>query len=91
MGAQVGEHGSVAFFIGGLEWKNDLRIAHVECVEKGFMMDERGVIDIERDFADQGQRILAILIIKNPYIFCDKTTKRVQRQTPDTGFDSVLT
>src|SRR5262249_50445802 len=57
---------------------------------KRLMMDERGVIDIERDFADQGQSVLAILVIKNPYIFCDQTTKGVQRQTPDAGFDSVF-
>jgi hypothetical protein len=53
-------------------------------------MDKRSVIDIERDFADQGQRILAILVIKDPHIFCHKPTKWVQRQAPDAGFDSVL-
>ena len=90
MGAQVGQRSSVALFIRRLEWKNDLRIPHVECVEKRLMMDERSVIDIERDLADQGQNVLAILVIKNPYIFCDETAKRVQRQAPDVGFDSVL-
>jgi hypothetical protein len=53
-------------------------------------MDERSVIDIERDLADQGQNVLAILVIKNPYIFCDETAKRVQRQAPDVGFDSAF-
>ena len=90
MGAQVGEHGSVAFFIRRLKWKNDLRIPHVECVEKRLMMDERSVIDIERDLADQGQCVLAILVIKNPHVFRDETAKRVQRQAPDVGFDSAL-
>jgi hypothetical protein len=90
VGAQVGELGSIGFLIRCLEWKNDLRIAHIECVEERLMMDERSVIDIERDLADQGQCVLAILVIKNPHIFCDETTKRVQRQTPDAGFDSVL-
>jgi hypothetical protein len=54
------------------------------------MMDERSVIDIQRDLADPGQNVLAILVIKNPYIFCDKTAKRVQRQAADVGFDSAL-
>ena len=90
MGAQVGEYGSVASFVSGLKWKTDLRIAYIERVEKRFVMDQRSVIDIERNFADQGQRILAILVIKDPHIFCHKPTKRVQRQTPDAGFDSVL-
>src|SRR5205807_10293579 len=90
MGAQVGQRSSVALFIRRLEWKNDLRIPHVECVEKRLMMDERSVIDIERDLADPGKRVLAILVIKNPDIFCDETAKRIQRQAPDVGFDSVL-
>ena len=90
MGAQAGEYGSVASFVSALKWKTDLRIAHIERVEKRFVMDQRSVIDIERNFADQGQRILAILVIKDPHIFCHKPTKRVQSQTPDAGFDSVL-
>jgi len=44
MGAQVGQRSSVALFIRRLEWKNDLRIPHVECVEKRLMMDERSVL-----------------------------------------------
>ena len=90
MGAQIGQRSSVAFFIRRLEWKNNLRIPHVECVEKWLMMDERRVIDIERDLANQSQNVLVILVIKNPYIFCDETAKRIQRQAPDVGFDSVL-
>ena len=54
------------------------------------MMDERSVIDIERDFADQGQCILAILVIKNSHVLRHKPPKRVQRQTPDARFDSML-
>ena len=90
MGSQVGEHGSVVFFLRRLKWKNDLRITHVEGIEKRLMMDQRSVVDIERDLADQGQSVLAILVIENPYIFCHETTKWVERQTPDAGLDSML-
>jgi hypothetical protein len=41
------------------------------------MMDERGVIDVERHFADQRQRVFAVSVIKNPYVFRDQTAKRV--------------
>src|SRR5215467_13334848 len=91
MCSQAGEHGSVSFFLCRLEGKNDLRIAHIECVEERLMMDQCSVIDIERNLADAGQRVLAVLVIKNPYILCDKTTKRIQRQTPNARLHPALT
>src|SRR5204863_6207975 len=90
MGAQVGQRSSIAFFIRRLERKDDLRIAYIKSVEKRLMMHERCVINVERDLADQGQNVVAIFIIKNAYIFCDETTKRVQCQPPDVGFDSMF-
>src|SRR4029077_9841122 len=45
---------------------------------------------IERDFANQGERVFAILIIENPNIPCDQTTKRIQRQSPYVRFDAAF-
>ena len=42
------------------------------------MMDERSVIDIKRDFANQGQRVFAILIIEDAHIPRDQTAERIQ-------------
>jgi len=39
---------------------------------------------------NQSQRVLAVLIIKNPDIFCDQTTKWIQRQTANACFDASL-
>ena len=53
-------------------------------------MDQRSVIDIERDLAKQGERVFAILIIENPNIPCYQTTKGIQRQSPYNGFDAAF-
>ena len=78
MGAEIIKLRLVGFSIGGLEWKSDLRIAHIERVEKWLMMDERSVIDIERDFANQGQRVFAILIIEDAHVPRDQAAERIQ-------------
>ena len=90
MSAEVGELRFIGFSIRQLEWKGDLRIAHIKRIEKRLMMDERSVIDIEQDFANQGQCVFAILIIENPHISCDKTAKRIQRQSSYVSFDAAF-
>ena len=67
------------FSFGGLDWKRDVGVAHVQRVEKRFMMDEGGVINIKRHLGDQGQRVFANSVIENPYVFRDQPAKRVQR------------
>jgi hypothetical protein len=42
------------------------------------MMDERGVINIEGDFADQGDGILTVLVIEDAHILCDQTAERIE-------------
>ncbi len=54
MRAEVSQLRATGFSFGSLDWKCYLRVAHIQRVKKRFMMDERGVINIERDFADQG-------------------------------------
>ena len=48
-----------------------MRVAHIEGIEKRLMMDERGVIDVERNFADPGECIFALLVVENAHILCD--------------------
>jgi hypothetical protein len=43
------------------------------------MMDERGVIDIERNLTDQGQRVFTVSVIENSYVFRDQTAERIER------------
>ena len=79
MRAEISQVRATGFSFGSLDWKCDLRVAHIQRVKKRFMMDERGVINIERDFADQGQYVFAVSVIENPYVFRDQTAERVQR------------
>ena len=90
MGAKVDEVRFIGFSIRRLEWEGDLGIADIHCVEKRLMMDKRRVIDIERDFANQGKRVFVIFVVEDPYIFCDQATKRVQRQAPYVSFDTAF-
>ena len=73
-----------------LERKRNLRVAHVQSVEKWLAMDKRSVIDIERDLANQGKRVLTIFVIENPHISCNQTAKGIQRQAPYIGFDAAF-
>ena len=79
MRAKVSQLRATSFSFGSLDWKCDLCVAHIERIKKRFVMDERCVINIERDFADQGQRVFAISVIENPYVFRDQTAEGVQR------------
>ena len=54
------------------------------------MMDERGVIDVERNFADTGECIFALLVVENAHIFGDQTAKRIEREAADGGFHAAL-
>ena len=81
---------SIGFSNRRLKWKGDLRIAHIERVEKRLMMDECSVIDIERDLADQGKRVFAILVVEDPYISRDQTAKRIQCQASNVSFNTAF-
>jgi hypothetical protein len=67
-----------------------LRVAHIQSIEKWLAMDQCSVINIQRDLANQGKRVLTIFVIEYPYISCNQATKRIQRQTPYVGFDAAF-
>src|ERR1700674_2357551 len=52
------------------------------------MIKERGVIDIQRDLADDRERVLAILEIENPDVLRDQAAHRIERQQPHRCFDA---
>src|SRR5204863_3528909 len=54
------------------------------------MVNERSVIDVERDFTNEGQRVFAVLVVENPYIFRNEAAKRIQRQPANGSFDTAL-
>ncbi len=54
------------------------------------MMQERGVINIQRDLADDRERVLAILEVENPDILRDQAANRVERQPAHRCFHAAL-
>ena len=70
------------------EWS--LRAPNIEGVEEGLVVQERGVINIERDLADDGERVLAVLEVEDPHVLRDQAAHRVERQPADRCFDSAF-
>ena len=79
MGAEIVELRLTGIPINACEWQRDLRITHVERVEEWLMMDVRGVINIEGDFADQSEGILTVLVIEDAHILRDQTAEWIER------------
>src|SRR4249920_1121856 len=69
--AEIGELHVIGFSSLRPEWKCDLRITYIQSVEKRLTMNQSGVIDIQRDLANTGKRVLAIFIVEYSYISCD--------------------
>ncbi len=53
-------------------------------------MEERRVINVERDFADDREGILAILEIVDPDVLRNETAHRIDREPLDRRFDPAL-
>ena len=53
------------------------------------MMKESGVIDIEHDFADEGERVGAVSVSKNAHIPRDQPAKWIEHQMADRRFDTA--
>ena len=52
MCAKIGQLRLAGLAFGRLEGERNLRVAHIQCVEKRFVMNQRGVINIEGHLAD---------------------------------------
>src|SRR5437867_4252317 len=90
MGAEIMQLRLADFSIRAFKWHGNLGVAHVEAVEEWLVMDERGVIDVERDFADESERVFAIFVIEDAHVLCDQAPERVERQSADGSFDAAL-
>ena len=88
--AKVFELRVVDLSLSALKRQAYLCVAHVERVEKRLMMEQRRIIDVERDLADERKRVLALLVIENSYVLRNQAAERVERQSPDGGFHAAL-
>jgi hypothetical protein len=53
-------------------------------------MEERGVIDVERDFADDRDDVFPIFEIVNPDVLRDQAANGIEREAAHRGFDAAL-
>ena len=90
MGAEIGELRLLRLSDGCFKWKNNLRVAHIERVQKRLAMNQRCVIDVQRDFADECERLFSILVIEDSHIVRDQAAKRIQCQSTDRSFHAVF-
>src|SRR5438045_5416745 len=90
MHTQIIELGTIDRSLGIFEMQGDLRVLNVEYVQKWLMMDERRIINIQRDFTDTGERLLAIFVIEDSHILRDQAAERIQCQPPDRSFDTAF-
>ena len=75
---------------GGRIWNRQLGAVDIEGIEERFMVEQRRVINIERDFADDGERVLAVFEIVDPDVLRDETADRVDSEPLDRSFDAAL-
>src|SRR6202030_3124814 len=68
----------------------ELGAADIERIEKRLVMKERRVIDVERDFADHGERVLAVFEIVDPHVLRDEASHGIEREPLDRRFDAAL-
>ena len=53
-------------------------------------MEERGVIDIERDFAHDREGAFAFFVIVNAHVARDQAAKRIESEAADGSFHAAL-
>ena len=63
--------------------ESDLRVTDIESVQERLPMEECRIINIERDLADDGDRVLAFFVIENAHVACDEPAERIECETLD--------
>src|SRR3954453_11583075 len=70
--------------------KRRVRIAHIDRIQKRLRMQERGVVDVERDFTDREQWLFAVLCVIDADVARDEAAERIERQLAHGSFDPAL-
>ena len=90
MGPKVGQLSGAVLAFGVGRREGELGVADIERVEKGPMMEEGGIIDIERDLADERDGFLTMFIIEDPDVLGDESAERIDREMSDRRFHSAF-
>ena len=70
--------------------QGQLRVAQIDRVQKWLVMQKRAVINVERNFADERERVLAVFVIVNAHVARDQTAKWIEREMADRGLHAVF-
>ena len=54
------------------------------------MLQERGIINIERNAADPADDVFTIFVIKNPNVLRDQTAERIKRDSANRSLHPVF-
>ena len=66
------------------------RAVDIERVEEWFVVQQRRVIDVERDFADHRERVFPVFEIVNANVLRDQPADWIDGQPRDRRFDAAL-
>ena len=61
----------VSLPLSACKWERQLGISDIESVKKRLMMEQRGIVDIERDFADKPESFLVMFGIEDTDVLRD--------------------
>ena len=73
-----------------LDGQGDLSVANINRVEKGLVMEECGIIDIERNFTDESESVFPVFVIIDPHPLGDEAPKRVERKPANRSLDPAF-
>src|SRR5580704_10297729 len=77
------------FSLRSLQWERYLSAANVQRVQKRLVMKKCGVINVERNLADEGQSFSAVLVTKDAHVPRDQATKRIEGEVSNGRFDTA--
>jgi hypothetical protein len=88
VGIKIRQLRFLQFAVGSSKREGDLSVADIERVEEGLTMNERGVIDIERNFVNEPQQILAMIVIVNPDVLRNQPAEWIESYPAYRRFDA---
>ena len=80
----------VGFPLSAGKGERQLGISDIEGVKKWLMMEQRGIVDIERDFTDKPESLLLVFGIEDTDVLRDQAAKWIEGQAADRSFHAVF-
>src|SRR5438034_5212342 len=53
-------------------------------------MQERGVVDVERNLANERERVFPVFVVEDPYVTRDQAAEGIKGETADRSFDATF-